>query len=470
MAKSLNSLTARITLLSLIVLPLLLGFSAYSLDKAYLFSLEKAEQQSLRGQLYLLLGASEPQGNELTLPSALPEPRFNTPQSGLFAFVADADHNIVWHSDSSPSQLNQIRTQSSISDAALLASLEPQNEPELFTEVALEKNRFYQLRFDSVWELETGDQAFRFVIFHDASETETELLAYRKALAFWLGGLALLLILAQLLITFWGLYPLKRLATDLSIFQQGNKKRLDGNYPSEISPVTHNLNSLLESEQAQRERYKNTMADLAHSLKTPLAVMRATLANREHSDPATTSRATTHERDRLIDEQISRMSSIIQHQLQRATLRTTHTSLTSVSLQEVVRRLTSALTKVYREKQFTVDVDISEQLMFPGDEGDALEMLGNIIENAFKYGRNTIGISAYKTSDALMIFVEDNGSGIGSLEKKEILTRGARADTSTQGQGIGLAITLDMLASYGGSLEVLDSGLGGAKFCISIPI
>ncbi|WP_018275780.1 ATP-binding protein [Teredinibacter turnerae] len=445
------SLAARLAVSSLLVLPVILGFSAYALDRAFTNSLRKAELEALRAQLYSLLGAAEPseQNRALQLPEVLAEPRFNRPLSGLYGRVLNAESQVLWQSESTPPSPplgNPVPAQ--------------QAGTEQFDEVEVNGVPYFVLRFDSLWEIASTDTLFRFEIFHSQDNLRAELASYRHLLWQWLGGLALLFVLAQLLITRWGLEPLRHLAQELKKFQQGGQKQLAGQYPPEIAPVITNLNSLLEAEQAQRKRYKNTLADLAHSLKTPLAIIRADLE--QHSDPLET-----------IDEQLTRMANIIQHQLQRATLTTTTSLREKTLLAPIFERLTGALSKVYREKAFAIELQVDKALYFPGDESDALEVFGNLLENAFKYGERLVVVEASTQKQVLVIDISDDGPGVPVDMKQTILARGARADSSIQGQGIGLAVTTDILSSYSGQLDVTDAvhpRAQGARFRVTIPL
>lgn len=444
------SLAARLAVSSIIVLPAVLGFSAYALDRAFYNSLRNAEQEALRAQLYSLLGAAEPnpETQQLELPSALAEPRFNRPQSGLFGLVLDADGDSVWRSESAPA-FPPINRTTALSSGR-----------ETFAEIEVDQQPHFVLSFDSLWEVAGQDTLFRFQIVHSQQPLRKELASYRHALWQWLGGMAILFVAAQLAITRWGLRPLDTLAQELKKFQQGNNSKLEGQYPSEIAPVITNLNELLEAEQAQRTRYKNTLADLAHSLKTPLAIIRADLSQRQ---------TPLHN----IDEQLSNMANIIQHQLQRATLKTTTSIHQKTPLAGTLERLTSALSKVYREKNFTLELTVAEPLYFPGDEGDALEIFGNLLENAFKYGERTLIVNATRAERQLIVDIMDDGPGVPEAQQETILARGARADTRLQGQGIGLAITTDILSSYGGQLEVTRAQhprASGARFTVTIPL
>ncbi|SMF20814.1 two-component system, OmpR family, sensor histidine kinase PhoQ [Alteromonadaceae bacterium Bs31] len=449
-----NSLAARLTVFSALVLPVILSFSAFSLDRAFRQSLLNAEQLSLRAQLYSLLAAAEPdeQSNSLYLPEIFAETRFNRPQSGLYAWVLDAEGSSVWRSASAPAE-------------SLPTEILPhiQSGSEYFSPVSIFGREHFIFQLDTLWEVDGKDHVFRFVLIHHQQEMKQELASYRDALWLWLGGITLLLVGAQFIITRFGLKPLNTLAKELQLFQQGHKNSIEGKYPTEVSPVIHSLNDVLASEQGQRQRYKNTLADLAHSLKTPLAIIRAELETGKN-------RNEKNIRTETIDEQIGRMADIVQHQLQRASLSSTSSIREKTPLRETLTRLCSALEKVYRDKNFQVELHVDNTLTFPGDESDAMELLGNLLENAFKYGGSKIAITAETSNNLLLINIGDDGPGIAEHLKQNILSRGARADTSVQGQGIGLSIVVDILSSYQGQLDISESCLGGAEFRLRIPI
>lgn len=218
---------------------------------------------------------------------------------------------------------------------------------------------------------------------------------------------------------------------------------------------------MLDSEKAQRTKYKNTLGDLAHSLKTPLAIVRSILESQSALGES--------QSKQTIDEQVNRMSEIIGHQLRRATNVSTNVNQRLTNLHSISARLGGALEKVYRDKNITFTNSVSEDDCSLIEEQDAMELIGNILENAFKYGHQQVMISSEKDGNNITLYISDDGPGVSADKRSAILTRGARADTATAGQGIGLAISIDILSSYGGSLEIDDSTLGGARFEISLP-
>lgn len=447
-----NSLAARHFLSSAVLLPILLGIIALGLDKAFVSSQLSDEQSALQTQIYLLIGAAEPTDHSLALPDELTEPRYSLPSSGLYAAV-QSKQDIVWRSKSlllNPEIPSQIPAKAQ------------KTGQEQFGEARIGNGDYFYFFLDTEWTIDDEDLHFRFMAIHTREEFNREIGAYRKTLWWWLGALAITLIAAQFLLIRWGLAPLKTLADELIRFQEGETRHLEGNYPAEISPVTENLNAVLESEKKQRERYRNTLSDLAHSLKTPLAIVRGEISaiDMQLRDSKSTQQ---------INQQVSRMADIINHQLKRATLKRTHALKNVIDIRAVCLRLADALEKVYAEKGVDFKCTIPDGVTFIGEESDAMELFGNLIENAFKYCNKQVVVDAEVKQDYFETYIEDDGPGVPGHLTTEILQRGARGDTTAPGQGIGLAIAVDIISSYSGGINVDRALLGGARFTISLP-
>ena len=282
----------------------------------------------------------------------------------------------------------------------------------------------------------------------------------------YLGAALLLNVLLLMTFLAWvinrALKPLDKMVFDLEKIGSGEAERLKDGDASEFVVMRDSVNNLLSAEQKQRERYRNTLADLAHSLKTPLAVIQG--AANEQLDYESYLK--------VASEQIRRMDQIIQYQLTRAVKSINDgTKTQSVKLVPIIERILSALAKVYREKEVRVILSLEHSIELNADERDLMEMLGNMLENAFKYSRSEVAVSAYSDSDNVFIVIEDDGGGVSENLRHTILERGERADTSSApGQGIGLSVSVDILSSYNCRLEVEDSfSLGGAKFSITFP-
>lgn len=434
-----GSLSGRLLLASLVLLPLFLGLTGLYLDRAHRLSVEAAQQERLQLQVLTLLAEAEYE-NTIWFPEKLLEARFNQTDSGLYAVVSSAGQQL-WSSPSALSQQLDVEM------------------PQLATgqRYFVRRGDLFQYSYEVVWETASGEEVpLLFTVLESAEPVMAEVSSYRRSLLLWLGGATLLLIACQALILAWGLRPLRELAADIKHIEAGNSDHLAGPYPRELQVVTDNLNTLLISEKQRRERVRNTLADLAHSLKTPLAVIRSAGANQAGYPE-------------LVAEQADRMEQIVSYQLQRA-VGGSHKLLQTVRLAPVLERLRSSLLKVYADKAVDIELLIEQQCMFRGDERDLLEILGNLMDNACKYGRRRVRVSASCNGNGhLLICVEDDGEGIAQHLRREILQRGVRADTRPGGHGIGLAVAADIVATYQGKLEIGESRLGGALLRLSLP-
>jgi two-component system sensor histidine kinase PhoQ len=271
--------------------------------------------------------------------------------------------------------------------------------------------------------------------------------------------MAVLLLAAQWAILRWGLRPLRKVADELTRLESGQQQHIAGKYPTELQRLTENLNTLLTHERAQQKRYRDALADLAHSLKTPLAVVRAALSK---SKPEA-------ELARNLDEQIERMDRIVGYHLQRAAASGRSGMIVAQPVLPAVERMLKAIGKVYADKRVETEVRIDPSIRFRGDEGDLMELLGNVLDNAFKWANGRIRLTASLHDSRLDLTVEDDGPGIPEADAQRVLQRGARADESVPGHGIGLAVTRDIVEAYGGHILILRSELGGAAVTLQLP-
>ena len=446
----LHSLQGRLLIASVVILPLVLLLAGLALSRAYEYSQENELQQRLQLQVYLLLGSIDLKEEHIQFPERLTEPRYDRPHSGLYAAIHDQSGQLLWRSLSSITLVNrEIERSGNIT----LAAGEPQ-----FQHLSDESLFRYQLRI--IWEFPEEDKSLIFTVMESDIGFVSNLKEYNQHLLIWMSIIFLVALLAQTLILRWGLFPLRKLAEDLKAIESGSSELLSGHYPDEVEPVTQNLNGLIESERQQRERYRNTLGDLAHSLKTPLAVMRGAGEEKQSIEGY----------KKLVDEQVLRMDQIVHYQLSRAVKSQNAPLGKAVSINPIVERMLSALGKVYRDKAVTTEVDIPTNLKFPGDERDLMELLGNLLENAFKYGDSKVGIRGDINNQLLQLHICDDGPGVPVELRQVILKRGERLDTSVQGQGIGLSVVTDIISSYQGELEIADSPYGGSCFIIRMPV
>lgn len=434
-----------------------LGLTGLVLDSAFQSSIEAGAVDRLQGRVYLLLAAAEEENGEFYFLEDLQEPRFGQLNSGLYGFISSRQQGVLWRSDSATAlQLENFDflTQEIAVGSTTFSTMEGQ------VNSADSLQDFFVLSYGILWE--DGESVYEFSVVEDVTPYYSEIADFRGNLWRWLGGVALLLLLIQFFLLKWGLSPLKLMEKNLKKIEVGEADGLDGEFPVELAGVTTNLNLLIESERKQQERYRTTLGDLAHSLKTPLAVINGIVSNYSRNNSAQDATELSG-----ISEQVQRMDQIVSYQLQRAVQ--THSSSTlarQVNVAAVASKIVNALKKVYSSKSVETQLSLDPNAVFSGDERDLMEVLGNILDNAFKYGNQFVFLSVRRlpsTAHGVEITVEDDGAGIPEDRKEFVLQRGARVDTLKQGQGIGLAVVMDIVKSYGGEIELKQSNnLGGA--------
>ncbi|MGL9723750.1 two-component system sensor histidine kinase PhoQ [Sodalis sp. (in: enterobacteria)] len=257
----------------------------------------------------------------------------------------------------------------------------------------------------------------------------------------------------------WSLRPIKDLVRQVRELEVGERERLDENPPRELDILVRNLNILLNNERQRYQKYRSTLSDLTHSLKTPLAVLQTTLRSLR------TDRDTNIEMaEPIMLEQISRISQQIGYYLHRATVHSDHNVLSRElhSVPPLLDSLCSALNKVYQRKGVSLSLDISPELTFIGEKNDFMEVMGNILDNACKYCLEFVEVSARERESVLHIIIEDDGPGIPESKRTLIFQRGQRADTLRPGQGLGLSVAAEILEQYDGDIVIGESALGGA--------
>jgi two-component system sensor histidine kinase PhoQ len=450
------SLQTRLLTAVSVLLAVFLGLTGVVLDRAFRSSVEAGVAEQLQVQLYVLLAAVEEDAGEFYFLEDLREPRFTQLNSGLYALVH------------TPQQEELLRSPSALERDfdGLFANWSALGRGDTYfsRESAADGEEYFIAAYGVVWE--NGQDQYDFVVLESTGTYLAEVNNFRTSLWSWLGGVAILLLVLQVLLLRWGLSPLRRLARDLKLIESGASEQLEGAYPRELRPVTENLNLLIKTERKQQARYRETLGDLAHSLKTPLAVIAGVMHGLGDSRASAQSTVSAEQR-RTVEEQLERMNQIVGYQLQRAVKSTGSTALSRrVNVQETAARLLRALEKVYAQQPREIVCDIDPAIAFLGDERDLMEMLGNLLDNAFKYGRQWLSISARVSlapARQLSFVVEDDGPGIPAQQQEFVLQRGARLDTLAQGQGIGLAVVTDIVGSYGGQIDVGTGSRGGAR-------
>jgi two-component system sensor histidine kinase PhoQ len=402
-----------------------------------------AEEQ-LRIVIYSLMGAVEDDGSRLFFDGPLPEPRLSQPESGLYAEITARHGLTAWRSPSAQT--------SSVNLPATDVSLAAGEFTFFADDDRIER---FLLSYAVIWG-DTEDAVLTFTVATDQQPFLAEIQGFRRNLYVGLSAVTVFFVLAQWLAVRVGLRPLRTMAAEVRALEDGERESLSEDYPRELEGLAENLDRFVAHEQRSRSRYRRAMEDLAHSLKTPLAVIRNELGERGGGE------AEKEARRQLLKEQLDRMETTVTHQLSRAAVSGPVVVGKSVNVYTLVERLRRALETAYAQRGIEFVNELPPDLAVRADERDVMEMLGNLLENAFKYTRSKIEIRALP-AEGVSIEIADDGPGIKPELRSEVLNRGTRADEVQSGQGIGLAMVQDLLEAYSGHLEIADSALGGAS-------
>lgn len=441
------SIRARLALAAALVLVAFLSTTGLVLDRAFRASIEDSAREQLRLRVLGLLGTAELVDGVLSLPPALPEPRFNQPGSGLYARLLNAEGDPLWTS----------RSEVSHRDADDRGLPLPPGETAFGTNGAEADEPLYRYGFGVLWEGPEGDAPYTLWVSTAQAPFIAETDGFRRTLFTLLGGAGVALLALQLGVLSLALRPLGRVEREVERIERGDLARLEGAWPQELEGLTRNLNLLIDHERARQQRYRNTLDDLAHSLKTPLAILRNALADGGEKAVADAS------------GQIDRMDTIVGHHLQRASVGSNPLAGARTSLADAARRIAAGLERLHGDRDLAIEVDVDESFAVSVDERDLYEILGNLLENGCKYGHRRVRIGAAAVGDEIRLCVEDDGPGVPEAVRGDVLARGARADTAKAGQGIGLAVVAELLAAYGGALEIGTAALGGAAVRFVLP-
>ncbi|MCP5083207.1 MAG: sensor histidine kinase [Alphaproteobacteria bacterium] len=310
-----------------------------------------------------------------------------------------------------------------------------------------------------------SEQVFTILVAGDEKVVAADVAEFNRTLIIALAILAFGLALAAFVQVRYGLGPLRSLSDGLIAVRAGKAKSLEGGYPNEIQPVADELNLLLENNDEVVERARTQVGNLAHALKTPLSV----LANEADLHPG--------ELGGKVTQQIGLMRDQVNMYLDRARRAARARTLTSsTNVEPVLDSLARTLQRINLDKNIDVNVVCSENARFRGEKQDLEEMIGNLLENAFKFAKSQIDLRAiWRASEMdegrvwLDIFVSDDGPGLTPQQRHEALKRGHRIDESKPGSGLGLSIVSETAGMYGGKIKLGAAELGGLEVKLKIP-
>lgn len=440
-----RSISTRLLLGSAVVLAIFVLLTGLSISYSVKQRAETALFDRLQGLVYGILGATEIQNQQSPIVNdlALPDERLNQPSSGLYAEVIGNGGIQLWESKSTTKSLPPV-TYSPIGEW-IFNRIDQENDHDV-----------HRMQMTTVWELDSGEEiSFIVHAVADADLMSGQLKRFDRALWLSLLGSAIGLLLLQLFILHRSLLPLRNIGDELDEIEQGTREHLDEDVASELKPLASSINLLLQSEKNRHQQYRHLINDLAHSLKTPLSVLK-NLGNDSNGAPET---------HKVILEQSGQMQSTVDRYLQRAATRSAQQLSKPISPVQTIQKLCNSLAKIYHSPTPNFLVEVDEQFKVRLAEMDLMEVFGNVIDNACKFGAHNISVRS--DSQTQQIIIDDDGPGFPEESRSSLTNRGIRADSKVEGQGVGLAATEQLMQSYGGSIRLDSSPEGGARVILS---
>ena len=460
----LSSLKTRLLLLATVVLAAGLALFALQLSTMFRQHVERNVQAQLELYLEQLIVAlrRQPDGTYATS-ALLPDPRFMRPLSGLYWQVNDLHGHVLARSRS-------------LWDGILPApAREPEDRPLWFDakgpadERLLVLARKVQLpaatlpapKTDAKRTSDADATPLIFMVARDQAEVDKAANAFRRDLVISLIVLAGVLLVALMAQVWLGLRPLTALRRQIAAVRAGKATEVRTPAVAEIQALVDELNALLEQQRRHMEQARARAGNLAHGLKTPLAALTALARDLLEAGQQDSARA--------VLQQVLLLRRQVEHELSRARVRGGRRVTTSTSLPRTIARLLQTIQRLHDGKRLQWQVHVADGLTVRMEEGDLLELAGNLLENAVKWANSTVCVKAAAENGWIVLTIEDDGPGVPVAHRRRILERGVRLDESVPGSGLGLAIVQEIVEAYGGRLELKDSRLGGLAVSVQLP-
>lgn len=304
--------------------------------------------------------------------------------------------------------------------------------------------------------------SFAVLVAGNASRLDAEVAEFFWTVTLTLAIFALLLAGGAALLIRFGLRPLRDVRAALRRVRLGESASMEGNYPLEIEPLVNDLNALIGSNREIVDRSRTHVGNLAHALKTPIAVLQNEATGK---DPLSVQ----------VREQVAMMQHQITHHLDRAQMAAQSKVLGVITpVAPVIDGLERVMRKVHRERNLTITVHREPDLRFRGEKQDLEEMIGNLLDNACKWAKSEIRLSAISErrgrNERLIVIIDDDGPGLLGGQRQEAISRGKRIDQSVPGSGLGLSIVDELARVYGGSFKLESAQLGGLSAQLELPL
>ena len=443
-----SSLSRRLLLLSALWIVLLLGVGGFALDRVIGGLLRSSFDDGLNTTLTAMIASAEigPDG-EVRFGRALADQRFFEPYSGLYWQVVQPGQ---------PPFRSRSLWDRRLGPGLPVAALEP--HAYTFDDGAFAGEPVRVIERDVV--LPASATVFRFQVAETARALDAQVRRVRETLVWSLGALGLGLFALALVQATYGLKPLRGVRRAIASVRSGEAARVPEQFPPEILPLVTELNALLKHAEAQAEEARHHAGNLAHALKTPISV----LLNEARADAA--------DLPATVEQQLATMRRHVDHHLARArALGRRAASSARAPVWPALEGVARAVERMHADRDAVIDLTGDRALVFRGERQDLEEMLGNLLDNAVKYGGGRVFVTVRAEPGPTVAFaIEDDGTGIPQARRADLFERGTRLDTGQPGTGLGLAITRDVAEIYGGTVELGDSeDLGGLLVTLRLP-
>lgn len=421
--------------------------TGFLLTDLYSRALDTSLSETLEFHVESLAGDLLESGDPLSQAIALTDPRFDRPRSGWYWTIRDED-----------GQLYNLST--SVVGIVLPTMKGPADASGLRTGVV---DDAFGMRIRVVERAVTiGAKTYEIVVTGSLSEVLKLVDDFRGQTFIVLGAVGAMLAIMSVIVARIAMRPISRLRKAIERVREGDAVAVDGSYPNEIAPLAEEVNELLRSNAQIIERAKSQVGNLAHGLKTPIAVLRNEAAAKKGALAD------------VVAAETEKMSTMVSTYLERARL-AARTSVVGKKADStmIMLRLTRVMRKIHPDVTVAFQRPDASLPWFRGDEADLEEMAGNLLDNACKWSKGQVGVrlSAERgeTGVMLLVRIDDNGPGLSEEDAQKVLRRGVRLDEKTPGSGLGLDIVKELVDVYGGSLQLKRSALGGLLVELRLP-
>jgi signal transduction histidine kinase len=454
-APRLDSLAARLIAAAVIWTALGLAIGGYFLSNAFRSAVQDNFDTTLQVDLDGLIAAAEPdpQGG-VVLEERFINRRFERVYSGLYWQITPLD----------PGQ-KTVQISHSLFDRSI-SIVDPRKDGNLIWGYAdgPDNQRLrvlaHRVEFPITATARPDDShAYTILVAGDMAEVEAEIRDFNGTLIWAFALLGLGLIAAIVLQVRIGLQPLRRVRESLARIRDGKARRLEGRFPAEIAPLAGELNSLIQHSEEVVGRARTHVSNLAHFLKTPLTV----LSSEAEAEPGPLADA--------VKRQVNSMRRQVDHYLARGRAAGALDVLGNrTKVKSVLDDLARVLMRIHEDRGIEIEVECPATLFFRGERQDLEEMSGNLIDNACKWARSRVVITAATIANSKwQLTIGDDGPGLAPEDRERVLERGEKLDENMPGSGLGLSIVEDIAKLYGGTFELGTSPLGGLEARLILP-